>query len=109
MTAVRVKSLWLLLIVAKVGGIIVDPSRQEFAENPVARLVEVIPVARAVHGLAGACPSEGRSRVDEACALRKRGGADRWHISWRAQIAVTGNRLPPISRGCPSACGALGK
>jgi hypothetical protein len=43
MTAVRVKSLLLLLIVAKVGGIIVDPTGQELAEKQVARLVEVIP------------------------------------------------------------------
>jgi hypothetical protein len=82
MTAVRVKSLWLLLIVAKVGGFIIDPIGQELAENAVAGLVEVIPVVRAMDGLGSACPSEGRSRVDEACALRKRCGADPLAYLW---------------------------
>jgi hypothetical protein len=89
MTAVRVKSLWLLLMVPKVGGIIVDQIGQEPADSPAARLVEAIPVARAMSGLGSGCPSEGGSRVDETCAASATARIPRY-ISWfRAQIAVT--------------------
>jgi hypothetical protein len=80
MTAVRVKSLWLLLIVAKVGGLIVDPIGQELAENPVARLVEVIPVARAMDGLGSALRKVDRVSTKPArCASVA--ARIPWHIS----------------------------